>query len=534
MQEKVMQASGRYFVLSQIGSGRFSRIYRAWLPGKDGLVRALALKRLTRPTPELQRSLRAEAGVLMRLGHQNIAQGYDFSAEAGDAFLVMELVEGRSLDALVRLLASREAKLEPRHALWIAQQAAAALRHVHQAVDQVTGQPLRLVHRAVCPQNLLVGNDGVVKLIDFGMSKGPQSEGETSANVVKGAFAYLAPEQVSGKEVDWRTDVYALGLVLWELLAGRPLFDPKRLLAELSERGRSAAPIEPPSRHRDVPEEVDALVLKALSHSPEARFARPEELHDELARLVRKLSPSDPGSELRAHMERAVGQDLAREQEELAELTSEAARILFPERYRPGGSAAPRRELTVQGASSDSAILVGRQAFQVGTGKEAKFELEDGLLRPDRGYLVLNDARSMVGYGPSAASGPMPAIEITDDPSWRGSAAAAEPQQPEPAILEMETPPAPKAAASRKPQSTGPQPKKAAPARDAAIEAAESTVLLDQVGVGTVVVPLLAFCFFQLVPPKPATPVQGEARELVQALDRATLERLLDVGSRKR
>ncbi len=298
---------GGYEIVSRIAVGGMAEVYRARRRGSAGFCKEVALKRM-RPEfagrPEFRRMFEREAWIAARLNHPNLAQAFDLVEEAGELALAMEFVPGCSLRRLTAAArGGRGLCPESRtHALWlaahIAWNAAEALDHAWNARDE-SGAPLRLIHRDVSPHNLLISRQGTVKLIDFGIAR-PLGE-ESDAGVVKGKLRYMAPEQVVGGRLDARTDLFSLGIVLYESALGlsRPLFD-----AESESRARAALlerEIIAPSRIDEAfPEELSALIMKALERDPERRFDSARAMARALKSLIERHWRGEPLSELLA------------------------------------------------------------------------------------------------------------------------------------------------------------------------------------------------------------------------------------------
>ena len=259
---------GRYRIGERIGTGGVADVYRAEVEGAAGFAKTVVVKCL-RPhvadEPELVEGLAREAKLAQRLQHGNIVQVFDFGAQDGQPYVVMEHVDGCSLHELQRDLARRDERLGLPEALFVVEELAAALRYAHGLAD-ADGSPLSIVHRDVKPRNVLVSRDGVVKLADFGIAKVADENAHTLPGVIKGTPAYLSPEQARGRVVDARTDVFALGLVLGELV--------------LDDGRTGAAPAGDPR----VDDELRAVVERATAEDPDERFASA----DELLRVLRR------------------------------------------------------------------------------------------------------------------------------------------------------------------------------------------------------------------------------------------------------
>ncbi|MCC7539318.1 MAG: protein kinase, partial [Deltaproteobacteria bacterium] len=241
--------------------------------GAVGFKKAVALKRiLPQYAKESQfvQMLAREAAIAAMLHHPNCVQVTELEDDGGELFMAMELLFGVTMDELAELLKKKGMTLPLGVAVRIATDAARALHYVHGLRDE-SGSPLGVVHRDVSPQNLFVTDDGITKMLDFGIATAVEVlDGDTRTGALKGKYLYMAPEQVNFQPVDARTDVWGLAVTLWGMLVGRPLFRDAGLLETL-ESIRSGA-IRPPSAFRtDVPRALDEVVLGALQRAPERR-----------------------------------------------------------------------------------------------------------------------------------------------------------------------------------------------------------------------------------------------------------------------
>jgi eukaryotic-like serine/threonine-protein kinase len=268
----------RYALRAELGRGSMGRVYHAHdeLLGRDVAIKVLAHAAEGGADAAFREAVAREARAAARLVHPGIATLFDIGEQDGHAFLVMELVEGHSL----REVLETEGTLLPARAVEIAIQVADALSCAH---DE------GLVHCDVKPLNVVVADDGTAKLVDFGVACAATTTGAFSRDELYGSLPYLAPEQVLGERPDARTDVYALGAVLYEMLAGRPPFDDPDATTLL--RRRLAE--DPPalgSQTRAVTPELEQVVMRALSRDPAGRHAMAGELRDELRALLPTLS----------------------------------------------------------------------------------------------------------------------------------------------------------------------------------------------------------------------------------------------------
>ncbi|MFY0562781.1 protein kinase domain-containing protein [Archangium lansingense] len=272
----------RYTVLEWIGGGGMGQVFRT---RDEVLHREVALKFLLQ-RPGFGEEALAEARAVARLDHENIVRIFDVSEwrgisdQPGVPFLVMECLEGSSLDALLK-----RGRLEVRQALGLMEAIAAGLAHAHER---------HIVHRDLKPSNVFLTQQGTVKLLDFGLCHvTPASIARRPALATAGTPAYMAPEQWRGETQDARTDVWAAGVVLYEMLTGRPPF-PGPTLSELRAWVTSPEPVSPVrARHPEVPREVEALLATALAKDPARRFRTALELREELLEVGARLWPGD-------------------------------------------------------------------------------------------------------------------------------------------------------------------------------------------------------------------------------------------------
>jgi len=259
---------GSYEIVAALGSGGMAHLYLGRRKGPGGFERAVAIKVIKRAFASRQDFVKMfldEARIASRIQHPNVVHIQELGEENGNYFLVMEYVAGVSLAELLTKLVEIRRRLTPAAAVALATQALAGLHAAHETRDD-EGKLLNVVHRDVSPQNVLLGTTGEVKLIDFGVAKARGRLHVTSAGAGrKGKLRYMAPEQINGQEVDRRTDVYSLGVMLWEMLTMRRLFDDASDV-EVIQRIREGDAFPPPGTFAsDVPFELDSLLLSALS-----------------------------------------------------------------------------------------------------------------------------------------------------------------------------------------------------------------------------------------------------------------------------
>jgi serine/threonine protein kinase len=277
---------GDYQLMSKLAVGGMAEVYLA-RHGELAGFRTLVVVKKVLPHlashPEFITMFLDEARIASQLDHPNVVRIVEVGRAGDEFFLAMELVQGKPLSSLIRRGMDRKEQLAPKMAAWIVAQAAAGLHHAHQLAD-AEGNLLHLVHRDVSPQNILVSFEGAVKVIDFGIARALGRLSDTGTGQLKGKFGYMSPEHATGGEIGLWTDVFALGVVLWESLCGRRLFarssDRATLKAILDE------PVPPPSTVVKVPPGLEAIVMKALAREPRQRFESAQKMREALERFT--------------------------------------------------------------------------------------------------------------------------------------------------------------------------------------------------------------------------------------------------------
>lgn len=258
-----------------------AEIYLCYFKGPEGFEKDVVIKRV-RPMladdPDFIQMFISEARLASRLNHANLVQIFDFDKHENTFYLAMEYVRGKSLWEVRKRCKELWLPMPPTLAAEIGVQVARGLQYAHRLTDR--GELLQLVHRDVTPHNVLISYEGAVKLTDFGIAKAGSRL--TSSGMLKGKFAYMAPEQARGEAVDCRTDIFALGIILWELVTGGKLFDGDSDVAVLKAVQESAI-AEPARLNPEVAPELNAAIMRALNRDPTARFQTAQELELALA-----------------------------------------------------------------------------------------------------------------------------------------------------------------------------------------------------------------------------------------------------------
>jgi serine/threonine-protein kinase len=315
--DRPIRVIGRYALYGKLAAGGMAAVHFGRLLGPAGFSRTVAIKRLHAQyakDPEFVAMFLDEARLAARIQHPNVVATVDVVSMEDELFLVMDYVRGESFSRLLR--ASRKRNIDV--PLGIVGGVVAGMLHglhaAHEAKDE-QGRPLSVVHRDVSPQNVLVGVDGVPRVLDFGVAKAAARIQVTREGQMKGKLAYMAPEQLQAKGVDRRTDIFAAGIVLWEALTGRRLFDAEEASEVL--RMILSEDIPPPSAViPSIPRNVDATVMKALIRDPKARYQTAREFAIALEDSMNPASAREIGE----WVERVAGDTLSHREQALAEI----------------------------------------------------------------------------------------------------------------------------------------------------------------------------------------------------------------------
>ncbi len=300
-------AFGRYQLLEKIGAGGMAEVYKARMRGEQGFEKIVAIKRIVphmATNADFVTMFVDEAKLAAQLNHNNITHIYDLGKVDAWHYIAMEYVEGKDLRTLLKLGRERGFPLPAELALFIAAKIANALDYAHRR-PAPDGSELNLVHRDVSPQNILISDEGDIKLCDFGIAKAASKVSTTMSGALKGKLQYMSPEQAWGKRLDRRSDIFSLGSVLYEMLTGVPLFEGDTDMSVLeSVREGEVAP--PTSRGAEVPKRVDQIVLKALAKNPQERYQNASEFEKDLHAVLYTYQPSPGPADLAIYMHRLL------------------------------------------------------------------------------------------------------------------------------------------------------------------------------------------------------------------------------------
>ena len=311
---------GKYILIRKLNSGGMAEIYLAKSFGAHGMDRLLAVKRIlpkVSSSGDFIKMFIDEAKLASKLSHPNISQIYELGRERETYYIALELVDGKDLRTIFDKLAKSGRIMPLPMAVKIVADICEGLDYAHQKCDD-DGLPLNIVHRDVSLQNVMVSFHGDVKVIDFGVAKASVQSTETRAGVLKGKIGYMPPEQVAGQDIARRGDIFATGVILWELITSSRLFKYHTEYQSL-ERVRLCELYPPSAINPKVPRELEEIVLKALTRDPDDRYNTAQEFHDDLLTYLVKRRELPTTREIEQFMQELFDEEIRRNRLELEE-----------------------------------------------------------------------------------------------------------------------------------------------------------------------------------------------------------------------
>jgi len=295
---------GNYRLLRKLKAGGMGEVFQGVFVGLEGIERSVAIKRILLPYTEVDEFIHLfikEAKLTVQLSHAAIVQVLELGKLDGEYFIAMEYVHGHDLANVVHALRQTGQLLPVPIAIFIVQQVLEGLDYAHRKLDP-RGTPLGVVHRDVSPPNILCSFEGQVKLTDFGLAKVTSIFSNTAPQAIIGKLGYMSPEQLEDRVVDRRSDIFAAGVVLHELLTGQQLFrDPADLMTGRRLQNKPAPPVRP--QRPEVPEALEAILATALRRDPDERYAWASEMEEALQRIMLTLDYRLPSRGLAQLME---------------------------------------------------------------------------------------------------------------------------------------------------------------------------------------------------------------------------------------
>ena len=277
---------GKYFLLEKLATGGMGEVFLARQEGPAGFEKILVVKKILNHLTENKEFVElflGEARLAARMNHRNIVQVFELGEHQGSYFIAMEYVAGKSLREVIDAATRRKERIPPEIARSIAEQICDGASYAHNLTD-ITGRSLNIIHRDLNPQNVLLGFGGDVKVIDFGIAKSEISTVKTEAGMIKGKFVYMSPEQSLAKPLDKRSDVFAIGITLYEMLCGQNPFHKTNIVLTLEAIQRTEP--SPPSELDPALAPFDPILAKALAKDRERRYADASEMQEDLRRIV--------------------------------------------------------------------------------------------------------------------------------------------------------------------------------------------------------------------------------------------------------
>lgn len=320
MSDKKFERFGKYLILDHLVDGGMAKICRARFLGEQAnkIVAIKMVQAQFSRDPSFVRMFQDELSVTFSLQHPNIAQTFDYGKVGEQLYTAMEYVDGANLKQFLDRLKEKNYVFPVEISIYIISQMCQGLHYAHTFQDKLSGKPLHIVHRDISPHNVMLTYDGAVKVIDFGIAKSNSNSEATQAGTIKGKLSYLAPEYLDGMDLDHRYDQFAVGITLWEMLCSRKLFTAANDLAVLKQI--QACKITPPSQiNPNVPKELDAIVMKALSKDRNLRFDDMDKFNRSLVKFLYAQYPDFNPSDLAYFAKELFKDEIKRDKEKFVD-----------------------------------------------------------------------------------------------------------------------------------------------------------------------------------------------------------------------
>ncbi|HHO54434.1 MAG TPA: PEGA domain-containing protein [Deltaproteobacteria bacterium] len=312
------QPFGKYFLVDRIATGGMAEIFKAKTYSHGGFEHLLVIKRIL---PHISANVDFvemfidEAKISVALQQANIVRIYDFGKILDNFFIAMECVDGKDVRGVLRKLGRRKAFFPAKYCAYVALEVCKGLEYAHNKAD-LQGKPYGIVHRDVSPSNVLVSYEGEIKIADFGIAKAESNAYQTRDGVLKGKFEYMSPEQADGKDIDGRSDLFSLGIILYEMMTGRRLFKTDNELTTIK-RIRNCEFDPPRMFNPRIPEALEAICLRALSQDPGDRFQSAFEMGEALREFLFPATSDTLRLELGAFMQEIFAEEIGQERQRL-------------------------------------------------------------------------------------------------------------------------------------------------------------------------------------------------------------------------
>ncbi|AGC46443.1 serine/threonine protein kinase [Myxococcus stipitatus DSM 14675] len=357
---------GKYLLLERINVGGMAEVFIAKAFGVEGFERILAIKKILPTMAEDEEFITMfidEARISVQLNHANIVHIHELGKHDDTYFIAMEYVAGRDVRTILERYRRRKEIMPTAQAVFVASKLCDGLDYAHRKKD-ARGQDLHIIHRDVSPQNVLISYEGEVKVIDFGIAKAANRSQKTQAGILKGKFGYMSPEQVRGMPIDRRSDIFAVGVLLYEMLTGEKLFVGESDFSTLEKVRNADVPL-PREFNPNIPPGLEKVVLKALAREPEDRYQWGSDLAEDLMRFLLAGDAIYSSKHLSSYMKEAFAEDLLREAEKMERFAGierpdqiETSGVTIPPAApsRPSAKRSPPPAVVVTGSPAGRAI----------------------------------------------------------------------------------------------------------------------------------------------------------------------------------
>ena len=309
---------GKFKLLKQIARGGMAEIFLGCSGNIKSAYKFVVIKRIIAihsHNKEFNKMFQSEGKIAVNLNHSNIGSIHEFGVEKNQYFICMEYISGRNIRQLLKKMKSQKKNLEPALCAQIIRNVCNGLDYAHNCTDSITGQPLNIIHRDISPQNIMISFNGDVKVIDFGIAKIDNSE-STKVGVLKGKFEYMSPEQVRGKELDRQTDIFSLGNVLWEILAGRKLFIGNNEI-KLLKKIRDCQIPDLKKINPKVPPRLVEIINKSLNPNKNLRYKTMGEMGNDISVFMNKFYPNFTHTNFGAFIKELYVEEILEERQNL-------------------------------------------------------------------------------------------------------------------------------------------------------------------------------------------------------------------------
>ncbi len=379
--------------------GGMAEIFLARSSGAGGISKFSAIKRILpqySANTDFITMFKDEAKINVNLSHSNIVPIYEFGVESGQFYILMEYVNGKNLrQILTRMQKEADAYFSIDQIVNIVKDVAAGLDHAHRCLDGTTGKPLNIIHRDMSPQNIMVSFEGEVKVVDFGIAKAESQAESTKAGTLKGKFAYMSPEQATGENVDLRTDVFSLGIVLWELLAKERLFVAENELGILKKIREGKIP-SVRKLNPNVPEELERIVNKSLTKSTTDRYQTCADFQKDLNRFLNIQYPEFSSQDFSIFIKSLYADEILQNRKKLIEYSLV--------KFEASGSSYAEQEKTIVGVTKTDVDIddLGFEQSKVNLfndlekSEKSSFDIKSITVNRDRSKSKLNATNSQI------------------------------------------------------------------------------------------------------------------------------------------